>query len=552
MNVYVFPGQGSQEQGMGQALFDEVAEFTIWEPEIDALLGYSLRQLCLDDAEQRLKQTQYTQPALYVVNALHYLKKRAEGAKPDYVAGHSLGEYDALFAAGAFDFMTGLRLVQKRGALMAQSKEGSMAAVVGLGPEQISEALQANGLLEIDMANYNAPSQTVISGPSAEISQAEAVLNEAGARLVIPLQVSAAFHSRLMVPAAERFAEFLAPFEFKALAIPVIANVTARPYPSAHPTETIKKMLVEQITHPVQWTDTIRYLLGQDATDFEEVGPGAVLTGLVRRIKQEATPLIVTEETIEAELPPEAEEIVTVEPSSIPAETITQTEPVYPKTQAVNANAEVEDDAATEAAFAEDTAIEENAETIATPPPTNGHNFLTQITAESLGSAAFKADYGLKYAYIAGAMYKGIASKELVVAMGKAGMIGYLGTGGMSLAEIEANLRYIQAALDEDYPYGMNLLANLIQPEIEEQTVDLFLRYSIRYIEAAAYMQMTPSLVRYRLTGIRRNPDGTITVPNHILAKVSRPEVATLFMQPAPQRYVDKLVAQGQLTVKEA
>ncbi|MCP4289719.1 MAG: PfaD family polyunsaturated fatty acid/polyketide biosynthesis protein [Gammaproteobacteria bacterium] len=187
---------------------------------------------------------------------------------------------------------------------------------------------------------------------------------------------------------------------------------------------------------------------------------------------------------------------------------------------------------------------------IISSPPTNGHQ--PQITAESLGNAAFKADYGLKYAYIAGAMYQGIASKELVVAMGQAGLIGYLGTGGMKLDEIESDLRHIQAALDEGQPYGMNLLANLIQPEIEEQTVDLYLRYSVRYIEAAAYMQMTPSLVHYRLKGIHRADDGTITVPNYVLAKVSRPEVATLFMQPAPQRIVDKLVAAGHITSEEA
>lgn len=656
MSVYVFPGQGSQEQGMGQALFEAVAEFTVWEPEIEALLGYSIRQLCLDNPEQKLKQTRYTQPALYVVNALHYLKQLAEGTKPDYVAGHSLGEYNALLAAGAFDFMTGLRLVQKRGELMAQSQEGRMAAVIGLMPKQISEALQAKGLTEIEIANYNAPSQTVISGPAAEISQAEAVLDKAGARLVIPLPVSAAFHSRLMAPAAERFAEFLAPYEFKTLEIPVIANVTARPYPPHDPTGTLKTMLIEQITRPVQWTDSIRYLLGKGETEFTEIGPGAVLTGLIRRIRQEAAPPIDLEETVEVEHPPDVEPSAVVTPS-IPTVDAIQTKPavqtvqtldeaiekvkpasegtsipqpdnlrqikgIGPKIEgllyekgvttfaqlaalsqsdlnewlqttgwrmtdasswieqarqligevAVPPTAEmVEDDSAGVEIVAkdnvtedvvqaktadEDASAEDLTDTMASPPLTNGHQpaapFPVQITAEFLGSAAFKADYGLKYAYITGAMYKGIASKELVVAMGKAGMIGYLGTGGMSLAEIEADLRYIQAALDEGQPYGMNLLSNLIQPEIEVQTVDLFLRYGIRYVEAAAYMQMTPSLVRYRLTGLRRNPDGTITVPNYVLAKVSRPEVATLFMQPAPQRYVDKLVAQGQLTAEEA
>lgn len=545
MSVYIFPGQGSQEQGMGQALFDEVAEFTMWEPEIEARLGYSMRQLCLDNPDGRLKQTQYTQPALYVVNALHYLKKVAEtGQKPAYVAGHSLGEYNALLAAGAFDFMTGLRLVQKRGALMAQAQAGGMAAVIGLGPEQISAALQANGLTGIDMANYNAPSQTVISGPAAEIGQAEAVLNEAGARLVIPLQVSAAFHSRLMEPAAAEFAEFLAPFEFKAPAIPVISNVTARPYPPDQPTQTITKLLVKQITRPVQWTDSIRYLLGQGETDFEEIGPGTVLTGLVRRIRQEATPLVEAEAAVEAE---QAHHLAAEPAQADTPETI----------EAESAAAETTADQPTEVETAAPGAIEEDeADKVESAPPANGHQPAPRpqgpITAESLGSAAFKADYGLKYAYIAGAMYQGIASKALVVAMGQAGLIGYLGTGGMTLAEIEADLRYIQAALDEGQSYGMNLLANLIQPELEEQTVDLYLRCGIRYVEAAAYMQMTPSLVRYRLTGLRRNPDGTVIAPNYVLAKVSRPEVATLFMQPAPQRYVDKLVAAGHITPEEA
>lgn len=293
MSVYVFPGQGSQKVGMGQDLFDTVAEFAAWEPDIDTLLGYSLRHLCQQDPSDLLKQTQYTQPALYTVNALHYLHTLAEtGRNPDFVAGHSLGEYNALLAAGAFDFMTGLRLVQKRGALMAQAREGAMAAIVGLTPAQINAALHANNLMGIDLANYNTPSQIVISGPTADIKQAETLLKEAGARTVIPLVVSAAFHSRLMASAAQEFAAFLATFDFNALTIPVIANVTARPYPLESPQTTIPNMLVAQIKQPVQWTDSIRYLMGQGETDFQEVGPGNVLTGLIRRIRKEATPLV--------------------------------------------------------------------------------------------------------------------------------------------------------------------------------------------------------------------------------------------------------------------
>jgi len=177
---------------------------------------------------------------------------------------------------------------------------------------------------------------------------------------------------------------------------------------------------------------------------------------------------------------------------------------------------------------------------------------MTNITSESLGSAEFKKDYGLRYAYLAGAMYKGIASKELVVAMGKAGMMGYLGTGGMPFAEIDTAIRFIQRELSSGQPYGMNLLCNLEQPELEDQAVELFLKHGVQYVEAAAFMRMTPSLVRWRLSGLKRNAQGIIERPRRTLAKVSRPEVATAFMQPAPEAIVKALVAAGKITLIEA
>jgi len=177
---------------------------------------------------------------------------------------------------------------------------------------------------------------------------------------------------------------------------------------------------------------------------------------------------------------------------------------------------------------------------------------MTTITAESLGSSDFKKDYGLRYAYLAGAMYKGIASKDLVVAMGKAGMMGYLGTGGMDFAEIEAAIRFIQSQLSGGQPYGMNLLCNLERPELEEQAVDLFLKYGVRYVEAAAFMRMTPSVVRWRVAGLKRDANGGIERPRRTLAKVSRPEVAMAFMQPAPESIVSALVAAGKVTALEA
>ena len=177
---------------------------------------------------------------------------------------------------------------------------------------------------------------------------------------------------------------------------------------------------------------------------------------------------------------------------------------------------------------------------------------IPSITPASLGSEGFKHDYGIKYAYVAGAMYKGIASKELVVAMGRAGFIGYLGTGGLRMPDIEEALAYIQSDLKDGQAYGANLLCNLAQPEVEDQTVEIYFKYGVRHIEAAAYVKMTPSLVRYRLKGMHRGQDGTIRAPHRILAKVSRPEVAETFMSPAPERLVAPLVASGQLTKGEA
>jgi trans-AT polyketide synthase/acyltransferase/oxidoreductase domain-containing protein len=175
-----------------------------------------------------------------------------------------------------------------------------------------------------------------------------------------------------------------------------------------------------------------------------------------------------------------------------------------------------------------------------------------RISAARLGSEQFKSAYGIKYAYLAGAMYKGIASKEVVVAMAKAGLMGYLGTGGLRLDRIESDIRSIQSQLPADGRYGMNLLSDLSQPELEQRTVELLLRCGVRFVEAAAYMQVSPSLVRYRSKGLKRRPDGRIEAPHRVLAKISRPEVATAFMQPAPEAIVRQLVQAGHLSAEEA
>lgn len=286
MEVFVFPGQGSQVRGMGQGLFDEVKEFREAESQIDKILGYSIRELCLEDPQGRLKQTQFTQPALFIVNALHYYKALAEGTRPQVVAGHSLGEYNALLAAGAFDLLTGLRLVQRRGALMSEARSGGMAAVIGLPANRLEAVLKEIGLSNIDVANFNSPKQTVISGDVDEIVRAESALKERGASAYMQLPVSAAFHSRYMENAARAFEDYLFGFTFYPLSLPVYANVTGQPYPSDQPTKTIRSMLITQIVKPVYWRQTIESLINHGNPNFLEIGPGKVLTRLIDQVRQ--------------------------------------------------------------------------------------------------------------------------------------------------------------------------------------------------------------------------------------------------------------------------
>ncbi len=281
MITYVFPGQGSQKKGMGAELFDEFSQLTA---QADQILGYSIKALCLEDAEGRLTQTQYTQPALYVVNALTYYQKLKEtGAPPDFAAGHSLGEYNALLASGGVDFETGLKLVQKRGQLMSQATGGAMAAILKSNEAEIRAILRENDLDGVDIANYNAPSQIVISGREEEVKRAAQAFKAARLRCTL-LRVSGAFHSRYMRPAREEFEAYLKTFTFSELQIPVISNVHARPYAQ----DAITANLADQMTSSVQWTKSVQYLMDQGDMSFEEIGPGKVLTNLIKRIQTEA------------------------------------------------------------------------------------------------------------------------------------------------------------------------------------------------------------------------------------------------------------------------
>ena len=276
--AFLFPGQGSQSVGMGADLFERFPDLV---SEADGLLGYSIRSLCLDDPDAELGRTEYTQPALYVVSYLHALSLIEDGLRPTLSAGHSVGEFAALASAGSIGFADGLQMVAKRGEIMSQVEGGGMAAVIGLDADVIRETLSSVSLTDIDLANFNSPGQIVVSGPAEQIKEIIAPLKEAGAKLVVPLKVSGAFHSRMMEQPALQFQEFLGNFSFSQPQIPVYSNVEAQPYSDA---ETIPSILVRQIHSPVRWSETIVKMREAGALEFRECGPGNVLTKLLRQI----------------------------------------------------------------------------------------------------------------------------------------------------------------------------------------------------------------------------------------------------------------------------
>ena len=278
VTAWVFPGQGAQRTGMGDGLF---AAYPDMVTEADEVLGWSVADVCRS-SDGRLDQTQFTQPALFVVNALSYLQKLATtSSHPDYLAGHSLGEFNALHAAGVFDFTTGLRLVAYRGEVMARCGDGGMAAVLGLGENEVRSVLAETGP-GVELANKNSLTQVVVSGPRGEVEATREPFLRAGAGDFVMLQVSGAFHSRYMASAADDLAKFMAGLRLCPPRIPVISNVTAEPYDSA-----VQALLVAQLTGCVRWHEVIGYLLDDGVDRIEQVGPGKSLTRLTAIIRRQ-------------------------------------------------------------------------------------------------------------------------------------------------------------------------------------------------------------------------------------------------------------------------
>lgn len=287
--AYLFPGQGSQSVGMGRALCDRYPEARAVFEEADRLLGFPLSRLCFEGPAEELTRTENTQPALLVASVAAARVLDAHGVRAAAAAGHSAGEYAAHVAVGSLSFEDGLALIRRRGELMAGAgtdRPGSMIAVLGLSVEQIEEVLRAVGApRDLAAANYNSPGQVVLSGTVAALTRAAEEAERLGAKKVVPLQVSAAFHSPLMEAAARGLAQALDRVTIRAPRVPVYANASAEP---VRDPETIRAALKEQLLKPVLWEQTTRALLAQGIRQFVEVGNGRVLRGLVRGVEKEA------------------------------------------------------------------------------------------------------------------------------------------------------------------------------------------------------------------------------------------------------------------------
>jgi [acyl-carrier-protein] S-malonyltransferase len=287
MTGIIFPGQGAQGVGMGRELVERYPVCKALFDRANEVLGFDLAHICFEGPDEVLTKSNHAQPAIFLVSAAAYaaLKEQRPQLAPAAMAGLSSGEWAALYAAGVVSFDDALKILEARGRFMQAACEqsaGGMLSVIGLSVDQLKDIAEAAG---VQIANLNSPEQTVLSGPVAGIEKAEPLAKEAGAKRALRLNVSGAFHSRLMEPAAAELAEFLAGVSMSAPAVPVISNVLGAAFESV---EQIRDCMVRQVTESVRWVEDVQAMTGMGVQTFVECGPGKVLSGLVKRIDKEA------------------------------------------------------------------------------------------------------------------------------------------------------------------------------------------------------------------------------------------------------------------------
>ncbi len=295
--AFVFPGQASQYPGMGRELAEKYAVARAVFEEADQALGFSVSKMCFEGTEEELKQTANTQPAILTCSVAVFRVAAEQGLLPDFVAGHSLGEYSALVAAGSLKFSDAVQLVRKRGTYMQEAVPagvGAMAAILGLSPAVVADACKrASGDEVCSAANLNSPEQTVISGHASAVKRAVEIASQLGAKRTVMLPVSAPFHSALMLPAQEKLAKDLEKTEFADLKWPLVTNVDADTEIKG---SEARDALIRQVTMPVRWEESVRTLIDEGVNTFVEVGPGRVLTGLLRQIERSVATLNIEDE----------------------------------------------------------------------------------------------------------------------------------------------------------------------------------------------------------------------------------------------------------------
>lgn len=283
MKAFVFPGQGAQFSGMGKDFYENSSEFKALFEQANEILGYRITDIMFNGTDEELKQTRVTQPAVFLHSVIA-AKSILDKVQPEMVAGHSLGEFSALVLSGALSFEDGLKLVLHRALAMQKACElqpSTMAAIIALPDEKVEEICNSITDEVCVAANYNCPGQIVISGSLAGIEKACVAMKEAGAKRALPLKVGGAFHSPLMEPAKKELEEAIKATKFNTPVCPIYQNVNAMPQTDP---EVIKNNLILQLTSPVRWTQSVRNMIADGATEFIECGPGAVLQGLIKKI----------------------------------------------------------------------------------------------------------------------------------------------------------------------------------------------------------------------------------------------------------------------------